>query len=658
MAGFSFLKKQNDSEYEIEEEKEKEELFDYRKTEEYKTFINVLEKRFEIYKRQLDRDTTKKIESVTSELKNKIEFLKFSPEKFNNDLFIDFDAHNHKIYGSISLPLMNIKFQKDIIYDLYDEELEEDELEEKLKERWENVFKFIEEIATPIEEEIFRDKEYNFSIIKKEKITGTKKHRLWIMKVKFSFIIPVPEDYDENKIVKEDKGNESYDYSLEEKKVVMNKTIYTSSDKSDETVKVDHLDKNQDLEKDAVKVMKSERDVTATYPLPLFRFEEKQEPQLIEIAEKMIEIAEEMMKEEPTNYSALLNYIKIPEKKDIKFIFDLIINRNSELFTSSPKEMEAEIITCFYDKKLRVSEKIPEDELINKEDHPEYFNKISEIRKTFKEFLSDLLEKMDLKNNKFMKDVEFYTSDSSGSENEGAGISIFIKYNKPIDYSNKKRGKEDYGPYLCALDEEFVQSMEEQNSIILSKSTEAIADGMGEGNESEESNDSEDENPEDSSESDDSEDMEDGDDESGDDFGGDDEGFGDEGDGESEGDEDSSSDSEQNSDSNSEPKISGTNPFADINARDKITNELQELKSEIDKALVKLEPFKQSVLVGKLRELVGFVEDALKNAYIVNIEDSLIRYNLYVTQYEDLIKALKRSFEKASAKKDIKKTDE
>ena len=133
--------------------------------------------------------------------------------------------------------------------------------------------------------------------------------------------------------------------------------------------------------------------------------------------------------------------------------------------------------------------------------------------------------------------------------------------------------------------------------------------------------------------------------------GGSDEDMGDDGDEGDDGEDDSSSNSDQNSEMPEPPKQAGSNPFADINSRERITNELQELKSEVDKALVKLEQFKQSVLVGKLRELSGFIEDALKNTYIVKVEDSLIRYNLYVTQFEDLVKALKRSFEKQRLQK-------
>jgi hypothetical protein len=103
-----------------------------------------------------------------------------------------------------------------------------------------------------------------------------------------------------------------------------------------------------------------------------------------------------------------------------------------------------------------------------------------------------------------------------------------------------------------------------------------------------------------------------------------------------------SSDSSSDSKSKLNP---GVNPFADINSKERITTELNELKEQIDKVLTKLEGFKSNVVVNKLIELSSIVKDALKTAYIVPYEDTLIRYSLYVTQFEDLISKLKRSFE-------------
>ena len=72
---------------------------------------------------------------------------------------------------------------------------------------------------------------------------------------------------------------------------------------------------------------------------------------------------------------------------------------------------------------------------------------------------------------------------------------------------------------------------------------------------------------------------------------------------------------------------------------------MNELKDQIDKVLKKLGQFKSNVVVKKLIELDSIVEDALKNAYVVPIQDSLMRYSLYVTQFEDLISELAKYFE-------------
>ena len=110
--------------------------------------------------------------------------------------------------------------------------------------------------------------------------------------------------------------------------------------------------------------------------------------------------------------------------------------------------------------------------------------------------------------------------------------------------------------------------------------------------------------------------------------------------------DDSSEDSSDASTSEpEEPKIAGKNPFAEINKRDKLSIELRELKDQIDKVLLKLGQFKSNVVVKKLIELDLVVEDALKNAYTVPLQDSLIRYSMYVVQFEDLISELAKYFE-------------
>ena len=204
--------------------------------------------------------------------------------------------------------------------------------------------------------------------------------------------------------------------------------------------------------------------------------------------------------------------------------------------------------------------------------------------------------------------------------------------------------------FESVLDDDFKKSLEnEKNSYNIEeqisinnlfRSTEAIADGMTEDSSSDgtENENSEDQN---NTESSDNEEMDN--DLSDDNFDDGGEGEGDEG-----GEEDSSDDSTTSSDSESSksaPKISGKNPFSDINSKDKVYYELNELKDQIDKVLLKLGQFKSNVVVKKLVELASIVEDALKNAYTVPLQDSLIRYSMYVTQFEDLISELAKYFE-------------
>ena len=72
--------------------------------------------------------------------------------------------------------------------------------------------------------------------------------------------------------------------------------------------------------------------------------------------------------------------------------------------------MEIELVTCYYDKKVRTFLKIPEDELINKTQRPEYFEKVSNIRSSFKQFFEALKEKLNLKNTGINKDIELLDS--------------------------------------------------------------------------------------------------------------------------------------------------------------------------------------------------------------------------------------------------------
>lgn len=445
------------------------------------------------------------------------------------------------------------------------------------------------------------------------------------------------------------------DFGTEEKREVMNKTVSVSTDPSEEKIKVDHLDSDNSMEKDILKQRKAERDVTGTVALPLFRFEEKQKKEIID---KIKEIAEYAAKEIKDNiggpYTPLFRYVDVLKSSEVNYKVDLVVSRNKELFNTSEKEFEIEVVTCFVDKKLRVRFDIPEDKPIDEKVDVDYSSAKKAIYNAFVKLYQSIINTIQIKKSGTEKDMEIKLIESAGDEDHGVGYSIIFKYNKLIDYSNYRRGKEDYKLYESVLDDDFKKSLEngenshiieEQISISPSRSAEAIADGM--------TDDSSDENLENQEGIDNNEsETEDQNEEDlgNDDFGGDDNGGLGEEEGEDSMNDDSSDDSSDTTDSEpKKPKIAGRNPFADLNSKEKLSIELNELKDQIDKVLLKLGQFKSNVVVNKLIELDSIVEDALKNAYIVPIQDSLMRYSLYVTQFEDLISELAKYFESSKS---------
>lgn len=442
------------------------------------------------------------------------------------------------------------------------------------------------------------------------------------------------------------------DFGTEEKREVMNKTVSVSTDPTEEKIKVDHLDSDNSMEKDILKQRKAERDVTGTVALPLFRFEEKQKKEIIEKIKEIVEFAAKEIKDNIGGpYTPLFRYVDVLKSSEVNYKVDLVVSRNKELFNTSEKEFEIEVVTCFVDKKLRVRFDIPEDKPIDEKVDVDYASAKKAIYNAFVKLYQSIINTVQIKKSGTEKDMELKLIESAGDEDHGTGYSIIFKYNKLIDYSNYRRGKEDYGMYESALDEDFKKSLEdeknshnieEQISISPSRSAEAIADGMTE--------DSSDENSENQEGSDDNgsetEEVQSEDDLGGDDFGGDEGGD----DGMEEGDDSMGDDSSDDSSSEpasepEKPKIAGRNPFAELNSKEKLSIELRELKDQIDKVLLKLGQFKSNVVVKKLVELDSIVEDALKNAYTVPIQDSMLRYSLYVTQFEDLISELAKYFE-------------
>lgn len=442
------------------------------------------------------------------------------------------------------------------------------------------------------------------------------------------------------------------DFGTEEKREVMNKTVSVSTDPTEEKIKVDHLDSDNSMEKDILKQRKAERDVTGTVALPLFRFEEKQKKEIVDKIKEIVEFATKEIKDNIGGpYTPLFRYVDVLKSSEVNYKVELVVSRNKELFNTSEKEFEIEVITCFVDKKLRVRFDIPEDKPIDEKVDVDYSSAKKAIYNAFVKLYQSIINTVQIKKSGTEKDMELKLIESAGDEDHGTGYSIVFKYNKLIDYSNYRRGKEDYGMYESALDEDFKKSLEdeknshnieEQISISPSRSAEAIADGMTE--------DSSDENSENQEGSDDNgpgnedqneEDLGNDDFEGGDEGG--DEGM-DEGD-DSMGDDSSEDSSDTSTPEPEEPKIAGKNPFAELNKRDKLSIELRELKDQIDKVLLKLGQFKSNVVVKKLIELDSIVEDALKNAYTVPLQDSLIRYSMYVVQFEDLISELAKYFE-------------
>ena len=442
------------------------------------------------------------------------------------------------------------------------------------------------------------------------------------------------------------------DLGTEEKREVMNKTVSVSTDPSEEKIKVDHLDSDNSMEKDILKQRKAERDVTGTVALPLFRFEEKQKKEIVDKIKEIVEFAAKEIKNNIGGpYTPLFRYVDVLKSSEVNYKVELVVSRNKELFNTSEKEFEIEVITCFVDKKLRVRFDIPEDKPIDEKVDVDYSSAKKAIYNAFVKLYQSIINTIQIKKSGTEKDMEIKLIESAGDEDHGTGYSIIFKYNKLIDYSNYRRGKEDYGMYESALDEDFKKSLEdekkihnieEQISISPSRSAEAIADGMTE--------DSSDENSENQEGSDDNEPE--NEDQNEEDLGNDDFEGGDEGEdaGMDEGDDSMNDDSSEDSSDAStsepeEPKIAGKNPFAEINKRDKLSIELRELKDQIDKVLLKLGQFKSNVVVKKLIELDSIVEDALKNAYTVPLQDSLIRYSMYAVQFEDLISELAKYFE-------------
>jgi hypothetical protein len=433
-----------------------------------------------------------------------------------------------------------------------------------------------------------------------------------------------------------------------EDKVVMDKTVsVVSSDKSDK-IKVDNLHPTTtEFESDALKAREAEMDKSGNTPLPLFRFEEKYKKILINFISQILDIIKVTLETKKAKYLDIIRFIDIIEGKDIEYLIDLTISRNKDTFNTVKQNIKLELITCFYEKRLRVKHNIPENEIIDSKKYPELDNELISIKEKFKELYEEIISNINMKPKEIEKDIEIKIIPSEGGDDWGAGFAVIIEYIKNIDWSNFERGKENYSLLLPILDEEFRNSLKEQNSINVLGS-EAIADDMTEDTEEEEGTleESPDEevSDEEAAPEDDLSLDEGGDDGMGDLEGADDGFGGEEGGDEGGGDDDSSVGSSEPE----EKEKPGIHPFAEINGKEKISIEFQELINQIDRVLKAMEKFEANVAVDRLVELRAIVADALKIAYTQPIEESLFRYTLYVKRFDELVLELKRTFKKSS----------
>ena len=256
------------------------------------------------------------------------------------------------------------------------------------------------------------------------------------------------------------------DLGTEEKREVMNKTVSVSTDPSEEKIKVDHLDSDNSMEKDILKQRKAERDVTGTVALPLFRFEEKQKKEIVDKIKEIVEFAAKEIKDNIGGpYTPLFRYVDVLKSSEVNYKVELVVSRNKELFNTSEKEFEIEVITCFVDKKLRVRFDIPEDKPIDEKVDVDYSSAKKAIYNAFVKLYQSIINTIQIKKSGTEKDMELKLIESAGDEDHGTGYSIIFKYNKLIDYSNYRRGKEDYGMYESALDEDFKKSLEDEKKI-------------------------------------------------------------------------------------------------------------------------------------------------------------------------------------------------
>jgi hypothetical protein len=446
-------------------------------------------------------------------------------------------------------------------------------------------------------------------------------------------------------------NRQKWQFSREAEELLMSKTV--SVEKNGFKIKRDELDKSGKLEKEMEIQKNLDISIDPDEKIPLFRFEEKYRPILVDYIRGIVNVSKILVKNRKNDIFSLLPYIKILDYNDINHLIDLQIARNKEYDIKETNKIEIIIATVYYDKKLRIKLDIPEEKTIDENDIA-YINKKSEIKIATLLFLEKLKVQAGEPNKVFKRRPEFFTLDVKeydGDEDFGNGYVIYLKVEQKIDYHNDRRSVERLDLGLFGLeDAEYIANLtlkKEQNIIDMGfvKSMEAITDSLSEDEDGEGDSDladaeeTEDE-PEDMGLGDE---MEDPGDEGGDDgmvVGGD-EGGGDMGGGDEGGD--------TGGDTGGTDLNPGEHPFTEINGRQKLSNEFKELSNQISLVINTFEAKNiDNSYVDSLRELKSVVEDARQIAVMnkVSVPSLQVRYKLYIERYKEIIDSYTRSLAK------------
>jgi hypothetical protein len=230
--------------------------------------------------------------------------------------------------------------------------------------------------------------------------------------------------------------------SAEEAVTVMDKTVTLEGGKDGEVTKTDNL--HPEL---AEREMQKELDKTKDHPvIPLFRFRDKYYQLLISYMDEIIKYAREIRNENGgLPYEEILNFLSILTEKDINHLVDLSIMRNKNALADEEKRLSFELITCFFEKKLRVKYNISEEETITVEKYPEYHEQKTKIVESFNSFCDKIIHWHGTKQFPelyFYNKLKLFVDTSSGSEDYGSGLSLILVYEQKIDWNNDRRSEE------------------------------------------------------------------------------------------------------------------------------------------------------------------------------------------------------------------------